>query len=79
MYNMVNTMIEVSRWSYGSTKQRHLRRIREGLLKEMMPELSIRVNKGKAEERAGRAFPSEGKEGVWTQGWNSKQFDDAGT
>lgn len=37
------------------------------------------MNKGKAEARAGRAFPSEGKEGVWTQGWNSKQFDDAGT
>lgn len=32
------------------------------------------MNKGKAEERAGRAFPSEGREGAWAQGRNSKQL-----
>lgn len=41
LYNMVNTMIEVSRWNRGNTKQRHLRRAREGLLEEMVPVLSV--------------------------------------
>lgn len=35
----------------------------------------IKVNQGKG---IGRTFLSEGKEGAWIRGWNSKLFDDAG-